>query len=487
MKTLAVIATLSFCGVARAQDEIDAALQQLADKLGSDEASAKLAALARSLTGRQAIRERIDFLLSARTGRIERDAIGIFEDHLFTRDEQGFLVARPGRAEDFKRLVRGVERAPLAMAGFNRRLDAMLERVGKGAEIDRRARAYWADPLFRTAFFHQRLDDLREQEEGALLDEVLAKTFEPRPGGGIRIAEALRQGAIDVANALRGRATAAANCEKSWLRLVLKETDDAVRTRAADSAVSRYVLGRLLRQAADGAEHPIGSVADIENSEEKTVTLAVPIAELVKDADLCRAFEARIAPALDQAVAGLEGGGDPEKDVAEFMKNPRTRAILAEHLFESRRGEAARLDKVMGEILADSFEGSGDILWVKKGRYRDEKGNESLEAFENEHRAVLAAFREARSGLDLIAERCADLQHARVFGSPAGTFVLQHEQSEVIESLVSVIRRDGLKTFTALYLEKKGEGFVVLPRRAERIDELARRAVEIQKEQDAGK
>lgn len=487
MKPILILWVLLLPGTARAQDELDGALEQLAGSLGEDGPSAKLAELLRAPAGRQAVRERIDFLLEARTGRIERDAIGHYEDHLFIRDPNGFLHARPERADDLRRMAVEVGRAPGAMAGFNRRLDGLVARIGKAAEVDQRARHYWSDPEFRRAFFHTRIDELREMDDADLVSEHLTSHVEPRPEGGLRLTDASRQVVIDVMAFLRGRVAAARACEKAWLKLALQEPDEGVRKRSADTQAALFILGRIVRQAQDGAEAPTGTIGDVENSEEKSLALAVPVADLVRDAEGGRAFGERLGPALDRMAEGLARGEEAEKDLAGFLKDGATRTILVEHLYEIRRAEAARQEKVLGEILQDGFEGTGDLIWVKKGRYADDQGGESLEAFEGEHRRVIEGFRERRRGWDLIAERCADPALARLFESRAGTFVLERRQREEIERMIAAVRRDGLKTFIGLTLEKKGGAYAVLPRRAAGIDELARRAAEIRKEQDSGK
>src|SRR5438105_13012874 len=101
-----LIAATSF-----AQDDLDAAIKSLSEKISKDGLSGRLAEAAASEAGIQAIHEKIDFLLAARISRFERDAVGHLEDYLFTADESGDLHLKPARKAE---LDAPVLRLPLA-------------------------------------------------------------------------------------------------------------------------------------------------------------------------------------------------------------------------------------------------------------------------------------------------------------------------------------------------------------------------------------
>src|SRR5581483_8117913 len=98
MKAIPLILALALAArPARAQDNLDAAIRGLADKLAKDGISGRLAEAAGTDAGVQAIEEKIEFLLSSRVARLERDASGCFEDYLFAPDANGDLHLRPER------------------------------------------------------------------------------------------------------------------------------------------------------------------------------------------------------------------------------------------------------------------------------------------------------------------------------------------------------------------------------------------------------
>ncbi len=484
MISLLLAAGMAWTGAACAQDELDAAIEQLAGTLATDETSAKLAALAKTLAGKQAIKERIEFLLAAKTGRIERDSIGAYEDYLFKADDKGFLQARPERAGDLARLTRDVAGAPREMEGFNKRADSMVARIAQAAEMDQRARSYWSRADFRVAIFHQRYGDLRERDGEQLVAELITKGLEPAAGGKLRLGGPYRQEVVDHVKECRDQLGGVKTCEKSWLKLVLEEKNEIVRTQASDERTMTFILGRLIRQAWDGADQPIGTLADVENSEDKTVTLNVDIGVLVAEAKRAQAFGSRLDAHFDRLAADLAGGGAEESDLADLLKNPRTRMLLLERVLVLKHAEADRAEKTFQEIREDGFEASGDLIWVKKGRYADEQGKDSLEVFENECKGILESFRDLRWAWDLLAERLADPALVRLFETGPATFVMQDHRSQVVEALMAAERKKGLQVFTQLYLEKKGDVYAVLPRRAARIAELAKRAEEIRKEDE---
>src|SRR5438045_2249536 len=172
MKTFAIALTLSFiAGPALAQEDLDGAIRGLADKLSKEGLAGKLAEAAVSEHGIQAIHEKIDFLLGARISRFERDAVGYLEEHLFTADANGDLHLRPDHKPEIDALMRRLPLASRAMTGFSRRADDIVHRLGN-SEMDKRAKAAWGDPEFRTAFFHRHPAALRALDDADIIDAV---------------------------------------------------------------------------------------------------------------------------------------------------------------------------------------------------------------------------------------------------------------------------------------------------------------------------
>jgi len=170
MKAVPIILALALAAPpAFAQDNLDAAIRDLAGKLAKDGISGRLAEAAGTDAGVQAVEEKIEFLLSSRVARLERDPSGCFEDYLFAPDANGDLHLRAERQAEFEVLRLRLPGALKAMAGFNRRADAIVRRLGEADEMDRMAKAAWSDSGFRSAFFH-RHPELRELDDAELLD-----------------------------------------------------------------------------------------------------------------------------------------------------------------------------------------------------------------------------------------------------------------------------------------------------------------------------
>src|SRR5258708_26987161 len=155
--------------VLAAQDNTDALIRDLAGKLARDGISGRLADAAAGDAGVQAIQEKIEFLLSSRVARLERDASGCFEDYLFAPDTNGDLRLRAERKAEYETLRLRLPSALKAMAGFNRRADAIVRRLGETNEMDKLAKTAWNDSGFPAPFFHPH-PELRELDDPELLD-----------------------------------------------------------------------------------------------------------------------------------------------------------------------------------------------------------------------------------------------------------------------------------------------------------------------------
>jgi hypothetical protein len=225
-------------------------------------------------------------------------------------------------------------------------------------------------------------------------------------------------------------------------------------------------LGRVLRQAAEGSEKVLGGVSQTEDGR-KNVSFNLPLEEL---AGLVR--EAR--KTLDELT--------PLFDKNEALRDVPLRVLLAEAVHGLREAQKAVADDVFHEVAEDGFDQAGDLLRVKKGRFVDGDMNESPEALDAEHRSLIDVFRGSRGAFDQLVELCADPAEAAPFANLPATFVVQEHQARIVESLREATRARSFDLFAELYLEKKGDRWAVRPERAGRIDEMARRAAEIQKE-----
>jgi hypothetical protein len=463
------------------QDEMDSQLEALREKLAPDPVTAKLAGLLATEHGRQAVRERVEWLLSARIDRFDRDPIAHYERHLFAPDGSGALVVRPERRDEFALIAREVDRVPKLLERFHQRLDAFASRIADESDLGKRARAMWQDPVFRIAFLHERLEQLAELPPGEELRSILFGKLAPDAQGRLRVPELLRphlRGLMDLTHAQLEMLQA---YERAYLRAVTAEKDEAARTLAASEAGTLFLLGRLSRQVLEGAERSIGGLQESEEEGRKGVSFNLPLADFAPDIRGAESFAREAAAAFEKAASELAA---EEADLAAFLRNGRARFLVAERVLARSEEAAARAEAAMEAVREDGFEERDGRLLVRKGRYVDENGADSADALEAEHRKRIDGFFESRLDYNLIAERCADPGVAGLFSAARATFVVRGHVESVIAMLRAAARQEAVADFGRLYLEKSGDALAVRPARAASVEELVRRAAEIRKEKE---
>jgi hypothetical protein len=462
------------------QEDLDAAIKALSEKISKDGLSGKLAEAAASDAGIQAIHEKIDFLLAARISRFERDAVGHLEDYLFSADDNGDLRLKPARKAELDALVLRLPLAPRAMSGFSRRADDLIHRLGE-SEMDKRAKAVWGDPDFRTAFFH-RHPELRERDEAEILDAVGFRGLERGQDGKLRLAG-------PYAAELKGRAASIAEeleevkkYEKSYLKLVSAVADGTSRAQLSTDAAALFLIGRVLRQVRDGAPTPIGSVTqgDEENKIEPKISFAGDLAALLPELKEAEKMLAEVAKGLDRIAREIGDAGDEERKLLEVFRNASARVLLAERVLDLREEQKRKTDEIMNAVLEDGFEADGDKLKVKPGRYVDGDGKDSPDALYTELHGIIEEFNGAvRQDFDRIAERCLDPGVIALFEDRSGTYLLQEFRDRVVDRLADATRRSGMELFVRTYLTKQGDAYVVRPERALRVEAILKRANDI--------
>jgi hypothetical protein len=452
MKTL--LALFFIATSVAAQDDLDGAIRGLAEKLSKEGLTGRLADALAGDAGVQAVHEKIEFLLAARISRFERDAIGHLEDHLFTVDAAGDLHLRPERKPEIDALVKRLPLAARAMTGFSRRADDLVRRLGTG-EMEARAKSFWSDPNFRTAFFHRHPAELRELDDAELID---AAGLRGRVGGfwaeeyKAMLAHTGEQ--LDVIKAH----------EKSYLKQVTQVSDAASRALLTKDSSMLFLIGRVVRQVHEGAAAPIGEL--VEGNEEQKIDPAVKftrdLAELVPEV---KEFEA-----LLQAMS---------KDL-EFLADPRIRALIVERILDLKEEQKRKAEEIMNATLEDGFTADGDKLTVKKGRYVDGDGKESPDVLAAELEGIVAEFvGTSRQDFDRIAERCLDPGVIALFEDRPGTYLLAEYRDRVVERMAHEIRHGGIDVFLKTYLVKQGDLYVVRPERAARVEAILKRAADI--------
>ncbi len=490
MKAVPLILALALAArPARAQDNLDAAIRGLADKLAKDGISGRLAEAAGTDAGVQAIEEKIEFLLSSRVARLERDASGCFEDYLFAPDANGDLHLRPERQAEFEALRLRLPGALRAMAGFNRRADAIVRRLGEADEMDRMAKTAWADSGFRAAFFH-RHPELRELDDAELLDAEGLRGLERGPGGALRLAGPYAQELRDRRGEILERLEAVKPYEKSYLKLVSAVGDAGARNTLSSDTAILFLVGRILRETGEGSQTPIGGVkeGDEDKKLEPAVTFNLDLAEHAESVRECEKMVPVVRELLAPVVRDLAGGGPDETNLVEFLKNPRAQVLLAERMMAARDEQRAKADEIMRSTQEEDFAAEGERLTVRKGKFVGEDGKESPKALADALNVVRDEFAGSiREDFDRIAERCADPVVVAVLENKPGTYLLTEFRDRILDRLVYAVHQEGFATFVRAYLVKQGDGYAVRPDKTVRVEALLKRAEQIRKDQQQGK
>jgi hypothetical protein len=465
---------------AGAQDDLDGAIKALSEKISKDGLAGKLAEAAASDAGVQAIHEKIDFLLAARISRFERDAVGHLEEYLFTADENGDLHVRPAHKAELDALLLRLPIAPRAMSGFSRRAGDLVHRLGD-SEMDKRAKAVWGDPEFRTAFFH-RHPELRELDDAEILDAVGFRGLEKGADGKLHLAG-------PYAGELKGRMAGTfqqleevKKYEKSFLKLVTAVNDEGARTTLSSDAGVLFLIGRVFRQLNEGAPAPIGALAegDEENKIEPKISFTGELGDLAPEVREAQKTLAELTKDLERLAGEINAAGEEERNLLEFLRNERARVLLAERVLDLREEQKRKSDEIMNAALEDGFEADGDKLKVKAGRFVDGDGKDSPDALSTELHGIIEEFNGAmRQDFDRIAERCLDPGVIALFEDRPGTYLLQEFRDRVVDRLADATRRGGLDLFIRTYLLKQGDVYVVRPERAARVEAILRRAADI--------
>jgi hypothetical protein len=459
----------------------DDPLRELADLLDREGVSGALAALLKDEFGRQAVQERIELLLQSRTGPIERDPQGHFEAWMFERDASGALRVRPGRRGDLESLARRAARAPQEREDWDTRCDAFAARIADADEFGKRMKQAWTDPAFRLAMFHRHSAEVRLPPAGAQAESLLGLDLAKGADGRLRIPEADRPAVLERRQGEAARFDALRAYEKAYLKQVVKVKEEAPRILLASDAGRLFVLGRLLRQAAEGSERQIGGILENEDEELRNVSFNLDLEELVPDLRAAEALSAGLKSHFDRLLPDLASGVE-ENDLADFLRDGRMRLLLAERILDLRFTQKLRADAVFEAIAADAFDDDGGKLRVKKDRYKDDSGAPSLEALADELRGPVDELRAAHAPFDLIAERCVEKEAGALFEDLKSTGVLREHLDAVVARLVESAREGGLGLFAAAWLVEEGGVLKVRPERAARVRGLAERAAQLKRE-----
>jgi hypothetical protein len=472
---------------APAQEDLDAAIKDLATKLSKEGISGRLAEAAAQDWGVQAIREKIDFLVGDRTGRLDRDPQGYYQDLLFTTDAKGDFVLRPEQKDALARLAQRMKNPAASMADFNRRADDLVKRLGEASDYDVRAKTAWKDPAFRLAFFHRHPAELRELSLLEIADRLLLRGLVPGPDGKLRIggpsADELRsrmdstQGTLDMMKVY----------EKSYLQEAAKVKDADARALLVSEAGISVILGRLFRQATEGGSESIGGLTEGNEGAGRPpeVSFNLGLDELVPLIKAAEEMAAGLAGHFDRAAGEIAPDAEPEQNLLRFLKNRPARLLMAERALFWRKDQASHAEDIMNATIEDAFEEKDGHLRVKKGRYVNDQKVDSLEALDSELNNVVEEFNGSmRQDFDRIAERSLDPLVISVFENREATFLLLEHRDIAVGAAVETVKRQGLDLFKKIYLAQEGDHFTVRPERTQRVEAILERAKAIKKENE---
>jgi hypothetical protein len=480
------LALALFANVA-AQDDLDAAIKDLATKISKDGVSGRLAEAAAQEWGLQAIKEKIEFLLGAKTGRYERDPLGYYEDTLFSADGNGDLQLRPERKDEMQRLAARMSRAADSMKDFNHRCDEMVKRIDPAREFEKRAKESWSDPAFRLAYFHRHPAELRQLSPDELADALFLHGLERGKDGKLRVGGPFADEMRQRMDAAYGTLDMLKTYEKAYLQEAAKVKDAGARAIVASDEGILFILGRLLRQASEGGAESIGGITegDEDNNKPPVVSFNLGLEELAPLVKEAETVAAGLKSLFEKTLPEIAGAAEPEINVLEFLKNGRARMLLAERAMAMRKEQKDKADEIMNAAIEDGFEVKDGRLRVKKGRFVNDQNEESIDALNAELNNVIEEFNgSVRQDFDRIAERCLEAPVIAMFEDRAATFLLMDHRDLVIASAVDAVKRQGLDVFTKTYLAKQGETYVVRPERARRVEAILERAAAIKKEME---
>jgi len=479
------LAVLSVASRAAADDDddLDLRLQRLGQSLSDDGTAARLAELTRSEGGRKALREKIEFLVSWQLARYEKDPEGAYEDFLFVRGADGTLRVREGREPVVSLLTHDVARAELALRDFDRRADELARRIRDGGPLEARARSFWKDPAFRAALFQRFAPEARETDPDEQFETLFLRSLRTGANGKRRVAEAARAPMMEQLKTWYAEMDALRPYEDSFEKLVGTIRDEVAREAAGSDTALLFVGARLERYAKAGAKDPLGQLLQeyLGKADERGPVLRIDLTRLLAEVARFKEVVWKITAQFEKTARELDDADALEIDLAELLRGERSRLFLVELMLAAAREQRAKGDAFFNALVADGFQEGDNQLAVKPGRYADANGQETVEVLEGEYQAILAAHAAAHGAFAAIAERCVEPSLVDLFETRSATFMLQAHVQSVVQRLSEAARKEGLQAFTRAYLVKKGDRYGVRPERARKVEELSRRALEIEK------
>jgi hypothetical protein len=467
-------------GMLPAPDGYDEALQQLCARLSPEGTSGRVALLAKSESGLKALRERIDLLLASPLGKARGNARGLFEDYYFSADPDGNFTLRAERRAELEQLKSRVTLSLRRFEIFNRRLDEIGDRILEENEQDKAAKAGWQLKPWRRHFFNTHLAGAlvdADHDPRQILDSLLLRNLVTGADGKLRINPFLRSRVTELIKAVYTLMDEAKKHEESYLKLAAKGYyGDTSRSGGSDTAaliVCTFLAQELRKDGGDSMQKLLG--LDLKKIHEE-------VEEILGISD-------EIRGTLDTLVSRLAEDDQATLDLQLFLKDDRARIVLARRVSPTDDGLNQRLHWFFPHVLPSAWLSSqGDHLVVKRGAYRNERGEETGKAFWAATFVMCESqFRAAHEPFVSIAERCLETDVAALLRNPDALPVLRQEAARIQEVESISIRNQGVAIFNRCYFTEAEGRLVVRPQRLEQIEELFRREEELRKGAEAGK
>ncbi len=186
----------------------------------------------------------------------------------------------------------------------------------------------------------------------------------------------------------------------------------------------------------------------------------------------------------EELAARIGEATDLDRRLKAAWKSPEYRMAEFHHFVQDGdedKDAAGRLETFFQELIEEKFEAKGDALAAKSGAFTNEEGMIDLEDLE--HNLKGGEFAEERARWVDVSERCTDAALAELFASPFAVAALEHLKERARETWTAEARKTSWDSFARRYfLAATGEKCQWRPDRAAKVDEILRRAKEIEKE-----
>jgi hypothetical protein len=434
-----------------AQDELEVGVLELLERLAPEGPGARVIELGRTEAGRAAIREAIAAAGGWKARRIDADPQTYYEGEIFTADAQGFLALKPERAAELQILAARVRAAREFHALVGVRLDQIARSPDGQGELDRRIVEFLKDPRGRLGVTIQLTDEL-----GVPLESQFFDGFVRGDDGMLRLADEARESVGGLVEGIAGQRERAGEQGAAWEAFLRERKADEGAAALAGEFARRVLTARLTRYLTEGSENAMESLEwDTEGD----------LRVLVADVGAVRETLEAIGPRIKALAEGLATDEELLSKLKEQLADEQARVMLAERILTARRGYNEYGDDVLGGIRGMLYENNGERLagFV-------EVGGPLLD----EH----AMFED-------IAERCTDAKLADCFGAAEATRLLAAHRDATLAPLREAALRGALEVFGRRTLVEKDGKLHWRAERAWKVERIARRAAEIDREMKA--